>query len=147
MLIVMRARKLSRSFRPFVGIYLPKKFQKAEPKMYQNLITNTNRFTSTFDLYETLKDLTQMRLSGNKIQRNSTRVGRSMFENVPFNRNCEDAKVPENFCVCMVEEKMDTGSLEVSLGGKEYGTQLSLGRDDRECPEVSIRDYIRVIVC
>jgi hypothetical protein len=32
-------------------------------------------------------------------------VGKTLFEEIPRDRSCRDAKVPINFCVCM--EKLD----------------------------------------
>lgn len=87
---------------PLAAIYLPEKFRKHHPKLYNQLIKNTNRFTSTFDLHETIKDLTRMRPTNKSTPINVTeRIGRTLFDEIPVERGCTDAKVPSNFCVCM----------------------------------------------
>lgn len=106
---------------PLAALYLPKKFRHSQPKLYQQLIRNTNRLTSTFDLHETLKELAQLRVSNKPTPitnnaKQTKQIGRSLFTEIPLDRECTDAKIPENFCVCMEEpeDNMDTAHLEVS---------------------------------
>jgi sulfur relay (sulfurtransferase) DsrC/TusE family protein len=102
---------------PFAAVHLPEKFRKSQPELYEQFVQNTNRFTSTFDLHETLKDLVQMRVKQNSTQQVTSRIGHSLFEEIPIKRNCKDAKVPENFCVCMKkqDEQLNTQVLKVRI--------------------------------
>ncbi|KAI6190395.1 hypothetical protein M3Y97_00113000 [Aphelenchoides bicaudatus] len=106
---------------PLAAIHLPDRFRQFHPKLYDRLVQNTNRFTSTFDLHETLKDLTQLRDTNTNqvvsIDNETKRVGRSLFEEIPINRDCKDAKVPENFCVCMqnLDEGIETKVLQLKV--------------------------------
>lgn len=106
------------------SIYLPKKFRDSHPSLYKQLIENTNRFTSTFDLHETIKFLSRLRHQNEtkdqeprvvpKIAKNQ-KVGKTLFEEIPRDRSCVDAKVPINFCVCMepLEDPMDLTGVKV----------------------------------
>lgn len=102
---------------PFAAVHLPIKFRQSQPKLYEQFVQNTNRFTSTFDLHETLKDLIQMRVGSEQILETTKRIGRSLFEKIPINRNCTDAKVPKNFCVCMEkqDEQLNIKALKVRI--------------------------------
>ncbi|KAI6174816.1 hypothetical protein M3Y97_00963500 [Aphelenchoides bicaudatus] len=118
---------------PLAAIHLPEKFKRTHPKLYRRFITNTNRFTSTFDLHETLKLLTQLRYHNEtatnppknpKIPKipKKEKVGRTLFEEIPKDRNCVDAKVPLNFCVCMEEldNDMNITDPEIAIMLKDY---------------------------
>lgn len=55
-----------------------------------------NRLTSNFDLHETIREIMGL-------DQNRQPVGLSLFHEIPRNRNCTDAKVPLNFCMCQVK--------------------------------------------
>ncbi|CAD5227216.1 unnamed protein product [Bursaphelenchus xylophilus] len=80
---------------PMVGIFVPQKFRETQPEKYQNLVRNQNRLTSNFDLHDTLREILGLP------EHSGGPVGQSLFKEVPTNRNCKAAHVPENFCVCM----------------------------------------------
>uniref|UniRef100_A0A7E4VN39 Sulfatase domain-containing protein n=1 Tax=Panagrellus redivivus TaxID=6233 RepID=A0A7E4VN39_PANRE len=82
-----------------MGIYMPKKFRDEYPEKYANLVRNRHRLTSNFDFHETLQDLLDLG-SGHRRQQ-TEKHGTSLFETIPIDRNCKDAMIPENFCVCM----------------------------------------------
>ncbi|KAI6186312.1 hypothetical protein M3Y98_00119500 [Aphelenchoides besseyi] len=87
---------------PLAAIYIPQKLRNWRPEWFRKLIKNTNRFTSTFDLHETLRDLSELKVGTQAESRSAReRVGRSLFSEIPIRRDCKDAKVPLNFCVCM----------------------------------------------
>ncbi|KAI6174811.1 hypothetical protein M3Y97_00963000 [Aphelenchoides bicaudatus] len=112
---------------PLASIHLPDKFKRAHPQLYRQLIKNTNRFTSTFDLHETLKLLLKLKYTDGMESEDPNkqelpqiptkeRVGRTLFEEIPKDRNCTDAKVPLNFCSCM--QKLDD-SMNMTLAKPE----------------------------
>lgn len=87
----------------FFSIHVPEKFKKKYPKKYENLIRNQNRFTSNFDVHETLDEIVSKTL--NEEVQQTKRHGISLFSDIPKNRSCHDALVPDNFCTCM--DKLD----------------------------------------
>ncbi|KAI6225505.1 hypothetical protein M3Y99_01332700 [Aphelenchoides fujianensis] len=88
---------------PLAAVFVPPKVRAARPEWTRRLAENTNRFTSTFDLHETLRDLVDFRADGSETAawQKRERVGISLFAAIPKERGCADAKVPSNFCVCM----------------------------------------------
>ncbi|KAI6236218.1 hypothetical protein M3Y95_00134200 [Aphelenchoides besseyi] len=84
---------------PLVSIFAPKKFREKYPEKMQQLEINQNRLTSNFDLHETLREIMQLSNEGREP------VGRSVFGSIPTDRDCKDARVPVNFCMC--QDKAD----------------------------------------
>lgn len=87
---------------PLAAIFVPQKFKFDYPKAYLNLQKNINRLTSTFDVHEMIMDIVdnKFRDSENELEFQQRRIGTSLFEGIPVNRTCKDAKIPDNFCVC-----------------------------------------------
>ncbi|CAJ0582719.1 unnamed protein product, partial [Mesorhabditis spiculigera] len=84
---------------PFMAIYLPKKLRSTYPAEMQILADNANRFTSNFDVHETLLDLIDGKIgSGRPNSR-----GSSLFLKIPANRTCLQNNVVSTFCLCMEE--------------------------------------------
>ncbi|XP_014294779.1 uncharacterized protein [Halyomorpha halys] len=94
-------------FMPMVAVIVP---PSANPLWKQHLKMNSNRFTSTYDLYATFAEILST-LGGfpGKPGNTSERVymhfsqpprGVSLFKEIPLKRGCEDAAVPEWFCTC-----------------------------------------------
>ncbi|KAI6239604.1 hypothetical protein M3Y99_00550800 [Aphelenchoides fujianensis] len=79
---------------PMASIFVPEKFRKKYPEKVKQLEINQNRLTSNFDLHETLREI--MQLEDEKREP----VGRSVFHEIPTDRDCSDARVPVNFCMC-----------------------------------------------
>ncbi|KAI1703850.1 sulfatase domain-containing protein [Ditylenchus destructor] len=88
---------------PMMGIYLPERFKTDHPAEYGNLLLNKNRLTSNFDIYETLMDT--LAFSGIQDSSRSRRMqppaGISLFDKIPVDRSCEDARIPPQFCCCL----------------------------------------------
>ncbi|KAK6751781.1 hypothetical protein RB195_003293 [Necator americanus] len=89
---------------PLMAIRLPPDFKKMYPKEYSNFLVNKWKLTSNFDIHQTLKDIALMRF-GSARKSNTTNYGRgiSLFDEIPSNRQCFDAFIPENFCTCLVD--------------------------------------------
>ncbi|KAI6238725.1 hypothetical protein M3Y99_00654200 [Aphelenchoides fujianensis] len=103
-----RVHEIQRTFtgrieerQPIMALYLPPKFRSARPDWYAALKTNKNRLVSNFDLHETFRQLLQLE------DADRTPVGRSLFTRVLAQRSCEDARIPEQHCLCMREEALE----------------------------------------
>lgn len=93
---------------PLLSIVIPEHIKRKYPHIHENLLSNTERLTSTFDTFQTLSDI----LHGNFTNKTSPirkkpPWGKSLFEKIPQNRTCFDAKIPEEFCTCYVKTNVD----------------------------------------
>jgi hypothetical protein len=91
---------------PFVSIRLPKILWNSQ---YQtNLLENKNKLVTAFDIFQTLRHFYHLNgnyskeLDRNQFKLNDKNVrqlrGISLFEEIPINRSCRDAFIPETFC-------------------------------------------------
>ncbi|CAJ0605261.1 unnamed protein product [Cylicocyclus nassatus] len=89
---------------PLMAIRLPPKFKESHPKEYFNFMANKWKLTSNFDIHQTLKDIALMKFGSSRrsVTPNYGR-GISLFDEIPDNRSCFDAYIPENFCTCMID--------------------------------------------
>ncbi|XP_044729234.1 uncharacterized protein LOC123292583 [Chrysoperla carnea] len=105
---------------PMLYIFTPYWFRSKYPTAWANLITNTRRLTTPFDLHETLLDLKnlkflqreKMRLKlYNKINNTATTSnGLSLFLPIPKERTCEMAAIPMHFCTCQIYQPLNVTS-------------------------------------
>ncbi|VDK63871.1 unnamed protein product [Cylicostephanus goldi] len=88
---------------PLMAIRLPPKFKELHPKEYFNFMANKWKLTSNFDIHQTLKDIALMKFGSSRrsVTQNYGR-GISLFDEIPDNRTCFDAYIPENFCTCLI---------------------------------------------
>lgn len=91
---------------PMLRFIIPEWFAKMYPKAVRNLKENSLRFTTPYDLHETLLDLTNPaeQLNDNSIESRTVasrdRRGMSLFLEIPENRTCQTAGVPQEYCAC-----------------------------------------------
>lgn len=90
---------------PLYGIWFPSWFYKLHPHIEQNLDANKNVLSSTFDCYETMKDILEANFDG--VQRKSTSRGQSQLYPLPVDRNCRSAGIPDHYCTCVKENSLD----------------------------------------
>lgn len=102
---------------PLLYFILPKWFKKVFPSAYKNLLINRRRLTSPFDLYETLKDLSDIdKISTSSIQKRSMEMHEqslldrsiSLFLQVPPTRSCDSAGIQSHWCTCYEKYELPT---------------------------------------
>lgn len=91
---------------PFFGIWFPKWFYDKYPRIKRNLLINTRRFSSPFDIHETLKDILEVNFDGS--QRNINKRGLSQLYEIPKSRTCSQAGVPQHYCLCIREQPLNS---------------------------------------
>lgn len=90
---------------PFYGLWFPPWFYEKYPHIKRNIENNVDRLTSSFDVYETLKDIANENFNGH--QRNAKSRGQSHLYPVPKNRTCRDAGIADHWCTCNKETPLD----------------------------------------
>lgn len=91
---------------PFFSIVLPKWFSKEFPLSYKSLQVNAlDRLTTPFDVHETfltiLNDLNRgIDVGGVAHDPNKLTRGLSLFQEIPIERSCDDAKISSHWCAC-----------------------------------------------
>ena len=96
---------------PFLSMRLPKKLWNTS--YYYNAKQNERKLIGAYDIYQTLRHFKLMNTQFEKeldrsqftVNDKYTRYSRgiSLFERIPVNRSCEDALVPNQYCLCFEE--------------------------------------------
>lgn len=87
---------------PMNFISLPSWFKEENPTKYENLLINSHRLTSTYDLYMTLQDVLSSSVNNYNISESLACPScKSLFSVIPENRSCLHAGVPEEWCTCI----------------------------------------------
>jgi hypothetical protein len=95
-------------FLPFLSVRLPRRLRQSP--FQENLKNNKKKLISFFDLYQTLRQFLHLNSNFSKpLSRSQYMVndkltrykrGISLFENIPINRSCADALIPDEQCRC-----------------------------------------------
>ncbi|CAB4002754.1 uncharacterized protein LOC113676100 isoform X1, partial [Paramuricea clavata] len=87
---------------PLFSMTFPKWFKQKYPTLAKNLRTNTKRLTSWFDLYATFNHLLDYPNKPMKLKH-----GTSLLTEVPLERSCKDASIPQHWCPCVQWSAVD----------------------------------------
>ncbi|KAL8574792.1 hypothetical protein ACOMHN_031899 [Nucella lapillus] len=91
---------------PFMSFVFPPKFRRKYPHLYRNLITNTQRLSTPFDVHQTLLHILDLSGTGKSI---STPPGVSLLREIPKERTCADAGVGVHWCACLHQVRVEPG--------------------------------------
>ncbi|GFN75047.1 hypothetical protein PoB_000155300 [Plakobranchus ocellatus] len=83
---------------PYLLLIFPQWFKQKYPEVMQVLKINQERLTTHFDVYETVKDLLYFKAKTGKGTVHER--GISLFKEIPRERTCAQAGVPDEFCAC-----------------------------------------------
>jgi hypothetical protein len=84
---------------PFLSIRMPKLFQEQYPQIMSNLLINSHRLTTPYDLHETFEHLFEFHSSDP--YQSKTNRSYSLFQLIPENRTCSQADVEQHWCACL----------------------------------------------
>lgn len=108
---------------PFVFFVPPKRFSDRYPEAMRNLVRNRRRLTTHFDLYETMRDLADLKsLESQAIKERTKELeetepmprGISLFLPVPKTRSCYNAAVAPHWCTCHERTELTATDARVS---------------------------------
>ncbi|XP_050507573.1 uncharacterized protein LOC126885184 [Diabrotica virgifera virgifera] len=86
---------------PFIYFRFPDHFKRTYAEEYNNLITNTNRLTSPYDVHNTLQYI--LNISNNSyvpLWSEGCQRCQTLFTEIPENRTCKDAGISQHWCTC-----------------------------------------------
>lgn len=101
---------------PMMSFTLPDWFKRKYPLLYKNLKENSDRLTTPYDIYETLKHVLHINKdeikhwyrSGQTVPR-----GISLLHPVPLNRTCSMAGIQMHWCTCLKQLEIHTSDVHV----------------------------------
>ncbi|RWS05586.1 hypothetical protein B4U79_03153, partial [Dinothrombium tinctorium] len=94
---------------PLLGIHLPIKLTENEPHLAKFLRINSERLTTWLDAYQLLLDVAHSNYT--IIEKKEKKRQYSLWrEEVPVDRTCNEALIPDNYCVC--EQKIEVNGTE-----------------------------------
>ncbi|KAL4229747.1 hypothetical protein ACF0H5_010136 [Mactra antiquata] len=100
---------------PVIHIVIPQKLKEKFPDLVKNLKVNTERLTVPFDLHQTLVDILNNNYKNpGKFYVDGKLRGISLFQQVPAERSCSDAWIPENYCACYTSTPVNVSSNGIS---------------------------------
>ena len=91
--------RLERNF-PFLSLVVPVKLKTKYPWIMRNLLLNSDRVTTAFDVHHTIIDIAKGRFKDMSPPVGKAHIARNIFSLTPMSRTCEDAGIPPNFCIC-----------------------------------------------
>ncbi|CAG2054577.1 unnamed protein product, partial [Timema podura] len=112
---------------PFLFFYFPKWFREKYSSALNNMRRNSRLLTTPFDLHETFKDLSNLRLIENDlIKKRSNELktlatfprGTSLFLPLDEGRTCSKAGIDPHWCTCLESHALATKSLKAQISAK-----------------------------
>ncbi|XP_054081208.1 uncharacterized protein LOC105219069 [Zeugodacus cucurbitae] len=93
---------------PAMFISIPSWYQNEHPDFMKNLQINQKRLTTPYDIYATMKHILEVGEPEKAFPyHNGTIQGISVFREIPEERNCDDASIPDHWCTCVPYETVD----------------------------------------
>lgn len=95
---------------PLFTVVLPDHFKARYQHIHKNLKLNEQRLTTSFDVYETLKDILYSDFGEKESLLESRELPRgiSLFREIPQTRSCKDADISEHYCPCYTSTSLST---------------------------------------
>lgn len=131
---------------PLFSMSFPKWFKDRYPMISKNLRKNTQRLTSWYDVYATFDHILEYPNEPKELKH-----GKSLLTEIPAERSCKDASIPEHWCPCMQWSVVDIKHehiLHAALAAVNYINDMifkePLGAE--RCSELSLQSLIRAEV-
>ncbi|KAK0407698.1 hypothetical protein QR680_003537 [Steinernema hermaphroditum] len=90
---------------PYLSIRIPPEMDKKYPHLRKNLIENSKKMTTQFDLHRTLEHIVTGDFMAS-FPAEKSKQAHSLFTPISKPRTCYEAQVPEDFCPCFKELKI-----------------------------------------
>ena len=91
---------------PFLNLLVPDPLKHKYPWMKSNLVLNSNRVITNFDIHKTIVDIASGNFDKFPPPVESSHVARNIFARIPKTRTCSDAGIAPNFCTCLSDNEI-----------------------------------------
>ena len=91
---------------PFLSLLVPEPLKQKYPWIKNNLVFNSNRMITHFDIHKTIVDIASGNFNKYSPLVDSNHVARSIFARIPKTRTCSDAGIAPNFCTCLSDNEI-----------------------------------------
>lgn len=112
---------------PYANVVFPDWFLQKYPEAIKNMRTNTNRLTSTYDLYVTLRDILDQNYKDLSTITPWHKKGLSLFQEIPGSRTCRNAGIPNHYCACESTKEADIKDIYLKRAAKHAVAKLNEG--------------------
>ena len=98
--------------KPWLMIHVPEYLKKKYKWLHDNLLKNTQKLTTHYDMYQTMLDLVHDNAFVKKTLApvETSLVRRNIFHEIPIGRTCADAGIEEKYCTCKEKVNISTSS-------------------------------------
>ena len=91
---------------PFLNLLVPDPLKHKYPWIKNNLVLNSNRMITNFDIHKTIVDIASGNFDEFTPAVESSHVARNIFARIPKTRTCSDAGIAPNFCTCLSDNEI-----------------------------------------
>ncbi|CAD5224334.1 unnamed protein product [Bursaphelenchus okinawaensis] len=141
---------------PFFSIHIPSSIKDRIPDIEQVIEHNSKQLTSFYDLFVTLQDINDLnkrnawseldnQIPGETLQpihefRKYSKRGLSLLRPIP-NRTCDQAGIPEEYCICEREKQVSKKDTVVKRAADELVKHInSILSSHKECAILQLQD-------
>jgi len=107
---------------PFIFFRFPEWWKKENPQKYKNLQSNSDKLTSPYDLYLTLRDALE---GESKEGTPSCPNCRSLLTPIPWDRSCDDAGIPFEWCTCQQHIEIEKNKKVIQNGAPHIVNKIN----------------------
>nr|CAH7722095.1 unnamed protein product [Callosobruchus chinensis] len=136
---------------PFIYVSFPSWFQERFYNEYATFKNNSHKLTSPFDLHMTLKHILKMQDKNYTVTPSvSCPLCRSLFEEIPYTRSCEEAGITGHWCTCLgfvpisLEKSLEKDVVAFVLN--EVHEILKKGKGTRPCAKFKLDRVLKISI-
>ena len=109
---------------PFFAIYLPEEYKSQNPLKINNLKENTNHLTSPFDIYATVRELTNLEPLIDTKENPELKRSISLLNKISIKRNCEHIGISDHYCICAKNWTTENNHDKTVIKAAEYSINV-----------------------
>ncbi|CAH1973514.1 unnamed protein product [Acanthoscelides obtectus] len=134
---------------PYIYISFPSWFQGKYSNEYATFKNNSYKLTSPFDVHLTLKHILKLQDKNYTITPSvSCPTCRSLFEEIPYHRSCEEAGITSHWCTCLgfapvvLEKSLERAVVTFLLN--EIHDTLRKAKGTRPCAKFTLDRVLKI---